>query len=1595
MDRENCNNTSPHILTHKNTLSSWFFIFLFSFSLLFSVVWFSRSVDSATPPSIITYQGKLLEDGASVTTTKAMSFTIYDADSGGTALYTAAGTLPTIGTIMITPTAGIFSINLGDTDTNTLDPTIFSDNSELYLEIIVDGTTLSPRKRLTASPYAVNSSYLNGVEATSTPQSTTYIPMSDIDGSFAFNTTTFGGGYAQVGNVTNYYGETMYGFSAGSLGTAMPGGSLQLHGNTSTYIGTYLTLNQMGQNSHEIMLATYGPIFNPYGTALITIGGSQINGALRMSNGLGNEVLAVEALDTGSALNFADETGTTYFFLGDGRNKSRIMDSFKIGANTESIANGSFAVSDDDLYVEGDMGIHGNIFTDGILDVAGTGTSTFAGSIDLASGKCFSVNGTCISGGSSQWTTAGSDIYFSSGNVGINTTSPMYDLAVSGDMFVSATSTLAGGSVKTYVDTSLGTSISTVDSGTGLSGSAGVFRAMSSNPNLGPAVVLYPISTTTIPGMTTGYAATFSVSTSNRPQLTLGGATPSVGAGSIVIGAGGGSLGAYISGSTSEDSYLLNDFLLGAGTEAIASGSFVMNGNDLYVHGDAGFNSNIYADGILDVAGTGTSTFGGNASFVNNTIQLRDLSGIYPDNYVGIDIGEITSGGKLGILNLIGTTENSGQGAGLVGYANNLSYPAFGFTMLTALDGGFVDGWLGSEESGLYGKLYFSNGIDDGGTVTINGLTGLVETQQVSVLGTSTSTFGGSIDIASGCFSIAGVCLSPDGVWTTSGSDIYFDTGVVSIGTYDTAHVSTVMVSGTIRVATTSNSSADSIVLGQDSIVFTGDDILSYPGVQTGEISFDGNNGIGNINFLSEGAAGGNFIFTSQYNDESDLYGGAYFQGAQFLVSNSTSTLYADDIWSLSIDSEKQLVGVGTSTLWGDWASETNPGLVIDGFVYQIGSTSTFISSVLVGASGESIVDGGFLLDGGNDVYIEDQLGVNGRAFFNSEVNFITDVSINGIAVGLGGGGFSTNVTFGGLQSNTTGQYNSAVGIGTLSVNTEGSFNSGFGYGSLSANTLGAYNTAFGANALNQNISSDNNSAFGNSALQVNIGEQNSAFGSEALANNDNGSKNSAFGVRALFNTLNGNKNAAFGSNALEANTSGEYNSAFGDASMVSNETGDYNVGLGYNTLINLVSGSFNTVVGVASGGGIMSGSYNTIIGASVSVSSDVSNNIILADGAGNQRIRVLDTGFVGINTTSPSYLLHTVRTSDGIVAAFTDTDATCTVDPSDGDFSCTSDRNLKTNITVMGSTLDAVMQLNPVTYNWNTDPSGEVNYGFIAQEVEALFPRLVGTGANGYKTLSQIGLIPFLTKAIQEQQDQIDALTVSQGQGGTLDWVGGDLDLGGYSLFDVASISSVSDTWSIDEHGRFVSRVEVVGGETKTLYGVQSEDSDYVLSGSGQLQNGQATILFEDGDKSLIDTNTEMRVSITLTGEANGVYVTDKSADGFVVRELRDGSSSATFDWVVITKRLVGGQVVEDDNSPVQPEGDEPSAVEGAGEEVQNELSEEVVEEVIVETGDEEVVTVPEEVVVPDETPMVTDIVVPEETPPVQDSPTEEPVTE
>ncbi len=128
--------------------------------------------------------------------------------------------------------------------------------------------------------------------------------------------------------------------------------------------------------------------------------------------------------------------------------------------------------------------------------------------------------------------------------------------------------------------------------------------------------------------------------------------------------------------------------------------------------------------------------------------------------------------------------------------------------------------------------------------------------------------------------------------------------------------------------------------------------------------------------------------------------------------------------------------------------------------------------------------------------------------------------------------------------------------------------------------------------------------------------------------------------------------------------------------------------------------------------------------------------------------------GNVGIGTATPGYLL----TVNGQPAANGYTA-----------FTNYSDARLKTNIKDIDNSLDKIMKLRPVTFQYNkdylklyNDPSAltKTYRGFIAQDIKEVFPEMVGkTKGTDYYDLNLSNLPVYLVKAMQEQQMEIAEL--------------------------------------------------------------------------------------------------------------------------------------------------------------------------------------------------------------------------------------------
>jgi hypothetical protein len=290
----------------------------------------------------------------------------------------------------------------------------------------------------------------------------------------------------------------------------------------------------------------------------------------------------------------------------------------------------------------------------------------------------------------------------------------------------------------------------------------------------------------------------------------------------------------------------------------------------------------------------------------------------------------------------------------------------------------------------------------------------------------------------------------------------------------------------------------------------------------------------------------------------------------------------------------------------------------------------------------------------------------------------------------------------------TTAAQNTAFGTGALPNNT-GTYNSAFGFFSLFNNTSGSQNTAIGALALLNNSIGSFNTAMGLYALVSNTGGfQNTAIGGETLASNGTGFENTATGFFALQRNDIGVQNTASGNEALFSNTSGSGNVATGDFAVGLNTTGGQNIAIGDFAGENILSGSGNIDIGTSGpideSGVIRIGSLQD----ATFVAGIATTNVL------GTPVEVASNGQLGITASSARY---------------------------------------KRDIRDLGSASSSVMKLRPVSFRYKDDPTGTLQYGLVAEEVQRVYPELVTTGHDG--KVQSVRYLEFTALLLNELQKQ------------------------------------------------------------------------------------------------------------------------------------------------------------------------------------------------------------------------------------------------
>ena len=105
---------------------------------------------------------------------------------------------------------------------------------------------------------------------------------------------------------------------------------------------------------------------------------------------------------------------------------------------------------------------------------------------------------------------------------------------------------------------------------------------------------------------------------------------------------------------------------------------------------------------------------------------------------------------------------------------------------------------------------------------------------------------------------------------------------------------------------------------------------------------------------------------------------------------------------------------------------------------------------------------------------------------------------------------------------------------------------------------------------------------------------------------------------------------------------------------------------------------------------------------------------------------------------------------------------------------------------------------------------------------------------------------------------------------------------------------------------GSVSTMVRAQDNSMRVMYAPEAPEIVFQDFGVGQLSGGRARIDLDPilANAIYVDDQHPIKVYVTLEGDCNGVFVTDKSASGFTVKELAGGTSNAKFSWQIVANR-------------------------------------------------------------------------------------------
>ena len=153
-------------------------------------------------------------------------------------------------------------------------------------------------------------------------------------------------------------------------------------------------------------------------------------------------------------------------------------------------------------------------------------------------------------------------------------------------------------------------------------------------------------------------------------------------------------------------------------------------------------------------------------------------------------------------------------------------------------------------------------------------------------------------------------------------------------------------------------------------------------------------------------------------------------------------------------------------------------------------------------------------------------------------------------------------------------------------------------------------------------------------------------------------------------------------------------------------------------------------------GSGYVSGNFNVMNG-NVGIGTTTPSVKLEVNGSGKFAGNLVISGNVGIGKVPTSYALEVSGTIQSNY------------------FLYSSDRRYKKDITAIQDPLQKILGLNGYYFTWKANNKKDI--WVIAQEVEKVFPELVSTNADGYKSVEYGNLVAPLIEAVKALNTKLD----------------------------------------------------------------------------------------------------------------------------------------------------------------------------------------------------------------------------------------------